>query len=69
MAFDVSVLPGAEHILTCRLQMEPPTGMLATESPGNTYIGQEQCVTADPTQADQELQGDPQVVAPFLIVG
>lgn len=42
---------------------------MTTESPWETHVGQEECVTANPTQADQELQGDPQVVAPFLIVG
>lgn len=38
-------------------------------SPRPTYVGQEKRVTADPTQADQELQGDPEIVAPFFIVG
>lgn len=37
-------------------------------SPRPTYVGQEKRVTADPTQADQELQGDPEIVAPFFIV-
>lgn len=37
--------------------------------PRGTHIGQEKRVAANPAQADQELQGDPQVVAPFLVVG
>ena len=34
-----------------------------------TYIGQKDGVAADPAQADEELQRDPQVVAPLLVVG
>lgn len=33
----------------------------------DTYIGQQCGVTADSTQADEELQGDSQVVAPPLV--
>ena len=51
------------------LQVDPSTGVMPIRSLGATYVGQEKGVTADPTQADQELQGDPQVVTPLLIVG
>lgn len=42
---------------------------MTSESVRDTYVGQEKRVTANATQADQELQGDPKVVAPLLVVG
>lgn len=46
-----------------------PAGTSIPRSLSGTYIGQEDSVAADSTQADEELQCDPQVVTPLLVVG
>lgn len=52
--------------MSCEWQGSPSGNQ---RSRSGTYVGQEDGVAADPAQADEELQRDPQVVTPLLVVG